>query len=372
MSLLGNLRTMSLPDILQWIATGRKTGTLHLDHRSIQKRVVFRDGLIATSWSNDPRESLGQFLIRESLVSEEQLFKALLRQEELGKLLGVILIAEGLLDADTLRRVLRLKAAETIYDIFLWSEGQFEFKEGEFPRETAINIEIGVTELVMEGIRRVDEWWRIRKVFPSSAVTFSLVSPSANVTDPAEKQILALVATGHALAAIALETRRSEFDVAAHLYDLCERRIVAVAKAPEAAPPADTVGAIRDLLSLAYQRLQEKRYDAAIKAYEGVLNLDRLNQHAKKGLLSVAEARSRARARRSVALDKIPVVKIDLHALTGENFDPQEGFLLSRINGQWDVQSILKICPIAEEDALLIFHRLLDRKVIELQESASR
>jgi Domain of unknown function (DUF4388) len=368
MSLTGNLRTMSLPDILQWIAMGRKTGTLHLDHSSIQKRIMFRDGHIATSWSNDPRESLGQFLIREALVSEEQLFKALVRQEEQGKLLGVLLIEEGALDADALRRVLRRKAEETIYDLFLWSEGQFDFKEGAFPHPTAINIEIGVTEVVMEGIRRIDEWQRIREVFPSSGVTFAVVSePAAGPADAKEKQILSLVRANKPLAAIALETRRSEFDAAALLYELCERGVIAVAQAPTANPLADTVGAIRDLLSIAHQRLQEKRYDAAMKAYENVLNLDRLNQHAKKGLLGVAEARSRDRARRSVALDKIPVLKIGLQALTGQHFDPHEGFLLSRINGEWDVQSILKICPMAEEEALLIFSRLLDRKVIELR-----
>jgi hypothetical protein len=36
------------------------------------------------------------------------------------------------------------------------------------------------------------------------------------------------------------------------------------------------------------------------------------------------------------------------------------------VNGQWDVQSILKLCPMGEEEALLIFARLLDRGVIEL------
>jgi hypothetical protein len=59
---------------------------------------------------------------------------------------------------------------------------------------------------------------------------------------------------------------------------------------------------------------------------------------------------------------------VDLASLTQENFDPQEGFVLSRINGQWDVQSILKLCPMSEEDALLIFARLLQRKVVELRD----
>jgi len=97
MSLRGDLRTMPLPDVLQWVATGRKTGTLHVERRSVQKRIILRDGSVYSSWSNDPRESLGQFLIRLRLISEEQLFRALLAQEEKGRLLGAILVGDGIL-----------------------------------------------------------------------------------------------------------------------------------------------------------------------------------------------------------------------------------------------------------------------------------
>jgi hypothetical protein len=366
MSLIGNLRTMSLPDILQWIAVGRKIGTLHLERRSIQKRIVFREGNISTSWSNDPRESLGQFLIREGRISEEQLFRALSRQEEEGTLLGGILLEEGIVDADALREVLRLKAEETIYDIFLWPEGQFEFKEGELPRDTLVNIDVGVTEVVLEGIRRVDEWGRIRRVFPSSATGFKPGgSPPENAL---ERAVVGLVEMRKTLGEIALELRRSEFDASAILFELAAREVISVdPNVPDETSATDTVGAIRELLAIAYQRLQERRYESAFKAYEKVLSLDRLNQHAKKGLLTVAEARERDRARKSIPLDKIPVLKIDMAALTREKFEPQEGFVISRINGEWDVQSILKICPMAEEEALLIFARLLDRNVIELR-----
>src|SRR5438128_10078231 len=103
MRLSGNLRTMDLPEILQWISTGHKTGTLHLERRSVEKRIVFQGGVIHTSWSNDPRESLGQFLIRERLVTEEELFRALLKQETEGRLIGSILIAAGRLNAADLR-----------------------------------------------------------------------------------------------------------------------------------------------------------------------------------------------------------------------------------------------------------------------------
>ncbi len=369
MSLTGNLRTMSLPDILQWIAAGQKTGTLHVERRSVQKRLVVRDGLIFSSWSNDPRESLGQFLIRERMVSEEQLFKALLTQEEKGRLLGSILTSEGVLDEEDLRLALHAKATETIYDLFLWPEGQFEFKEGEFPHDVLISFEMPVTPVIMEGIRRVDEWARIREVFPTMETTLKVQGAPHAVEDSLERQALGLVAAGKTLAEISLEMRRSEFDTANLAYRLHLRGLLAVDQTRDEAKTPDRIGAIQGLLGLAYQRLQEKRYDAAIKAYEEVLALDRLNQHAKKGLIAAMEARSREKAVRSVPLTKIPILSMDLIALTKEDFDPHEGFVLSRVNGEWDVQSILKLCPMGEEAALLIFSRLLERKAIALKDA---
>src|SRR5688572_10596789 len=114
MSLTGNLRTMDLPEVLQWISGGRKTGTLQLDRGAIEKRIAFVDGIIDTSWSNDPRESLGQFLVRDELITEEQLFKALLRQEGEGRLLGLILVGDGAVTEADLKRALQTKVEETI------------------------------------------------------------------------------------------------------------------------------------------------------------------------------------------------------------------------------------------------------------------
>jgi hypothetical protein len=54
-------------------------------------------------------------------------------------------------------------------------------------------------------------------------------------------------------------------------------------------------------------------------------------------------------------------------ALAQQQFTPEEGFLLSRINGQWDIRSLLKVCPMPEDSVLVLFARLLERKVIELR-----
>jgi uncharacterized protein DUF4388 len=367
MSLTGNLRTMSLPDILQWISTGRKTGTLHLERRSVRKRIAFRDGNIFSSWSNDPRESLGQFLIRDRLVSEEQLFKALVAQEKEGRLIGSILVADGLLNEADLRHSLKAKAEETVHDLFLWPEGRFEFKDNELPEDVLIHVEMAVTGVILEGIRRVDEWHRIRKVFPSMKTTFKAAGAPPAIENLAERQAMGLALAGKSLAEMSLEMRRSEFETASLLFDLAGRGALAVDKAEEEPKGgADPLDAMRALLAEAETKLQDKRYDEARQAYEDVLALDRLNQNAKMGLIAVAEARTRDRAMRTVPLDKVPVLTMDMADLTRQNFDPLEGFVLSRVNGQWDVKSILKLCPMAEEEALLIFARLLERRVIDL------
>lgn len=364
MSLKGELRTMPLPDVLQWVANGRKTGTLYLERQSVQKRIFLRDGNIFSSWSNHPRESLGQFLIRLGLLTEEQLFTALLAQEERGVPLGSVLVADGVLSEAGLRRALETKAEETVYDLFLWPSGEFEFREGELPPNVLIDFETPVTPVILEGIRRVDEWQRIRAVFPTMETTFKPGSELPADAGALDRQLAAFATAGRSLAEMSLELRRSEFETAAIAFDLHARGHLVVDCAPAAAAPSDPVAAIQALLARAYQRLMQKRFDAAAAAYEEVLSLDRLNQHAKKGLLATAEARRRESRAAGVRRDGVPAIAVDYATLTRENLDPQEGFVLSRVNGVWDVQSILKLCPMGEEEAMMIFARLLERRLI--------
>jgi hypothetical protein len=364
MSLSGKLETMGLPEVLQWISLSRKTGTLFLRSRSVEKRLVFREGTLYSSWSNHPRESLGQILVRDRRVTEQQLFTALLYQEQHGQMLGTILVAEGIITEDQLRQALQTKAEETVYDLFLWPDGDFHFEDGEVPQ--LFHLDLPVTHVIMEGIRRVDEWKRIRAVFPSGHLTFSVPAGAAS-GEPDEAQALELAAAGRSLPEIALEMRRSEFDAAGILFGLHERGLLHVGKVRARDAGRDTVRLIEDMLGEGTAQMKLGRYQSAYEAFEQVLAVDRLNQHAKKGLAAAAEAMVSQRAARTVPLDKVPVLVMNLSALTRETLEPNEGFVLSRINGTWDVRSILKVCPIGEQEAISIFARLLARKVIELR-----
>lgn len=367
MSLNGELTTMELGDVLGWIAARRKNGLLGVHRRSTRKKLVFREGRLRAASSNDPREFLGQYLIQDGLISEQQLFQALLRQEREGRLLGQILIDEGLLAPEALTLALKMNATETAYDLFLWPDGRFEFEEEQASQALAVDLDLDTAGVVAEGARRLKEWRRLRLRFPTSEVTFRATGSPALLSDPKDRQVFELAAQGRSLAEISLQTHRSTFDCARRLDRLCERRQLQVDQMREEGDAVDPVAAIEALLRLGELSVNQDRFDAAIEAFEEVLALDRLNQDAKKGLVRVAEARERERTRRLLPPEKAPYLTMGTMALSQQKFDPKEAFVLSRINGEWDVRSILKLCPFPEEESIAIFKRLVDRKVIALR-----
>jgi hypothetical protein len=338
-----------------------------MTRRSTHKRLAFRDGAVQWSSSNDPRETIGQALVRDGLITEEALFKALLKQETDKRRLGELLIAEGHLTEPKLVKTLRANAEAHLYDLFLWSDGRFDFDDDHAPAPEASDLQVALKPILDEGRHRRELWNQLRRRFPSNEVTFHLIADPVSVTNPARRQMADLAAWGKTLAGISLEARRSEYETTLLLAGLCDEGVLAVGGVEAGAPETDPVGIILTLLAGAEMRMKEGRFDAALEAYEKVLTLDGVNQAAKKGLLAVAEARKKARTARKIPLEKVPVLRLTAMALAQQKFDPQEGFVLSRVNGQWDVRSILKLCPMPEDEVLVIFSRLVDRQVIELR-----
>ncbi len=367
MSLAGDLHTIDLFDVLAWVAGRKKSGVMVLVRRSTRKTLSFRGGVLCASASNDPRETLGQALVREGTVAEEALFRALLRQDQEKRRLGEILVGDGALSEEQLRSTLRTNAEAQLHDLFLWPDGRFDLDDAEPPPESPSDLGIELKPVLEEARHRRERWSQLRERFPSSEITFRVAGDPDLVVDPTQQGIVVLASAGKTLAAISLETRRSEYEAALLVASLCDEGVLAVDGIATGSPETDPVGMIKALLAVAEMRLGEGRFDVALESYEKVLAIDRVNQEAKKGLFQVAEARQKAKAARKVPLDKVPAVRLTGMALAQQRFSPEEGFVLSRINGQWDVRSILKLCPFPEEETLLIFARLLERQVIELR-----
>jgi len=382
MALSGNLRTMLPGDLLQWLSLGQKTGTLVISNQRVEKKIFFRNGRVISSASNDPREYLGQFLMSHGYLTEPELKKAMEVQQQSGILLGKILVMIDVINEPDLVRFMRLKAEEEIYDIFLWNDGEFYFVDDELPQMEMIPLQVDVTGIIMEGTRRVDEWARIREAIPNEAVVPQLVK-DVHYTDleEVEEPIVRAIDGKRTIADLVLESRSSAFTVSstvsalvrhgfAKLVDPSTQKMRAVVREQAvAAAPAEfnEDDEIASLLTAAQTALRNRDWEKTQRLLRAAQNLD--PNHARirtaiKGAETVILGELR---NQGLTETKVPTVARALDEITQMNFSPNEGFILSRINGQWDIGSLIKISPIRETDAMLIFHKLWRDGIIALE-----
>ena len=364
---------MSLTDLLQFLAAGRKTGTLQFDQGKITKHVYFKNGLIVGSKSNDPKEYLGQILLHYGKVDEAQLQTAREAQRRFGGKLGEVLVQQGFLTESDVLDLLKTRTLDAIYDLFLWTEGQFEFFDDEPLPDDLILIEVEPTTVIMEGIYRIDELARYRTVVPSDRCTLEL-SPgwTSSLTLGKEfRQIFYFVEKRMSVAEICYHMHASAFHVYGQLYDLISKGVARVTgELPEvpritAAQVEDLPESLTDLVWTAERKLDEDP-EAALMMIQKVLEENPKNAEAQKLLPQAEEKLIKRIYRTGLSPTAIPFLLVSPSDLTTQQLDPQEGFILSRINGTWDIQSILSVCPFREADCLRMMKRLIDRGVVGL------
>src|SRR5687767_941231 len=194
MSISGNLETMELAELLQWVASSGKTGTLVIGRADVQKRIFFGDGRIIATGSTDPKEQLGHFLVSHGYITETELVEAVTQQESTGMLLGKILVTRGRISEQELQHLLLLKAQEGIFDMFSWESGEFRFVERETLESGMIPIALEVARVVLQGMERLDEWSRIREAVPSAlCVPVAVGTYDDPELSPGERRVLELV-----------------------------------------------------------------------------------------------------------------------------------------------------------------------------------
>jgi hypothetical protein len=368
MSLVTRLRTMSAADLLRWIGVGRKTGVLRLSRREVEKRLLVEEGLVQSSWSNEPREYLRELLLSEGLASQEQIAQAFAKQGQDGarrRLYGLIMVDAGIIDEDDLRRVLRSKAEQSICEVFFWPDGKVEFEDGARSNERFVHAELEVEPLILEGARRVDELKRIRTDFPSRRTTFRVLGSPEGLPD-AERQVLDLVSPGKSLDQIGLEARRPAFQTAVLLHSLYSRGAIEVDEPGlDTTLPTENPSQIQIHLGIADEALKRGNFVAALKGYQDVLLVQAGNERAIQGVAAVEEAQDRELERAGISSTSVPVLESEV-SLTTQDLDPTEGFVLSRIDGHTDVAAIVTVCPTSEKQTLLILARFLKQGVIRL------
>jgi hypothetical protein len=188
--LRGTLGDFSFADILQLIGLQRKSGVLILEREGERVEIGLDSGRVVSAESSKrPLEQrLGNLLLRIGRLTESRLAEALAAQKQTLKRLGHVLVDNGWVDQESIRRQLMLQITETVYDLFGWTSGEYDFRpEHEVEWDEQFIEPIPCEHLMMEGARMVDEWPMIQRLIPSPEV---VLKPT-----PEGEQLIATAAT---------------------------------------------------------------------------------------------------------------------------------------------------------------------------------
>ncbi len=286
MAIKGSLKEASLPDVLQLLSMGKKSGCLSVTHRNNFGSIFFDKGRISYASIVNRRDRLGDILVKSGLLTQAQLDDAIERQSKArGKRLGELLVELSMITRDQLNAQIRVQIEEAVYFLFTWAEGTFNFESDIRPEEQDLLVAINPESLLLEGARRVDEWSLIEKKIPSFDIVFELDRRRLAESEPhltSEQQVLVPLIDGRTdVAHLVDASGLVEFEVGKALYGLATAGFlhrVGKSKAPEEMATDQRIEEHRNL-GVAFYRTG--MLDEAVREFRRVVELRPDDQSAR-------------------------------------------------------------------------------------------
>lgn len=167
MAFIGRL-DLTVPDLLQILSLGKKTGKLRLSRLGNSGEILFKDGKIIYAASDSTRNTLGNILISQKQITETALMAALEMQHlsPKSKRLGAILVEKEIITLAVLQEAIRYQIEQVISEFLIWEGGFFRFETTEIVVDDGITLDaneflakagIAPEHLLLEGTIRLDE-----------------------------------------------------------------------------------------------------------------------------------------------------------------------------------------------------------------------
>ncbi len=222
--LTGDLSSISLADLFSLLNLSKKTGALRCTQGAETRTILWEQGEIVFARSNSVRDSLGCFLVRRGLITEEQNAESA-RRITPDTRHGKVLVRLGYITTEQLWWAVKNQVLEIVYGLFHWTTGFFEFLEGKVESREKITLAISTTKMVMEGIRRLDEWHKFTsRITDPSMVPETVPGKAAGAgrehdPTPDERKVLSLVNGSRTVEEVAFLSGQGEFEAYAALYE---------------------------------------------------------------------------------------------------------------------------------------------------------
>lgn len=173
-SLRGNLKDFGIAEIFQLIGQQRKTGILEFRGQGERIQCLFDRGAVVSAahvglWSH---AALGEMLLRCGLLTRDRVEDLRRECEASAQMLPSVAIARGWLEPDELRQIEELLTGETIFSVLRWQAGSFDFTAQEVVHDRDFDSLLGAEQILMDGLRMVDEWHSFAELVPSEDTVF--------------------------------------------------------------------------------------------------------------------------------------------------------------------------------------------------------
>lgn len=363
MSVRGALGTMPAEDVLEWVARRKLATPITFERRDIQRSLVVENGAIVWASSSRREEQLGVILVRSGIVAERALAESLEARAETGVPLGKVLLMAGLISEAELTEILATKIREAITDVLTWTDGQFDVVPRSQPPATGVNAQLPIEICLTVARRRSARMTQIMDVLGSDDVIFE-VPPNARA--PVAEGGVIDAAKAWALAG----DRRTAADIAASFagerfgaYDALAKLVASGRLAIDRRNRERTNSAV-ELAAGARGRMRQGDRAGALAMATQALHQDPSDAEVRKTFTQIERARVAEVAKQLLSRHRVPK---RLRAPAPEHgLNATELELANRVDGRWDLLSLIKSAGVREAEALLAFARLAEVGVVEL------
>jgi tetratricopeptide (TPR) repeat protein len=278
MAIRGSLKEASLPDVLQLLAMGKKTGCLSVTHRNSFGYIYFDKGRICYASIVNRRDRLGDMLVKLGTISQQELDDAIaLQDRRRDKRLGELLVEQGSLGVDQMHDAIEVQIQEAVYFLFTWNLGTFNFEADVTPDSQDHVVSINPESLLLEGARRVDEWGLIEKKIPTFDLVFEMDRAKVAISDAEltdeQRSVLELVDGLRDVQAIIDASGFVEFEVGKSLYGLLNAGFIHRIGKTTAPAPVAPEGRIDEHRNLGIAFYKTGMFDEALREFRRVLEL---------------------------------------------------------------------------------------------------
>ena len=186
--LRGNLEDFGIAEVFQLIGQQRKTGSLEIIGNRDTVRVGFDRGAVvsAAPVGRHDHAALGEMLIRCGKLEREQLDALEPEAEASAQSVPRIAVARGWLAEEDLNQIEDLLTRETFFQILRWQEGSFHFKAREVEHHRQFESLLGAEQILMDGLRMIDEWQSFEEHVTSEDLVFVRVGDVGTYREAAQ------------------------------------------------------------------------------------------------------------------------------------------------------------------------------------------